>query len=59
MIKNLPSMHKALSSVLSTAYTEHGGAHLFILALGKWRHKDQKFRVILGYTLSLRLPWAT
>ena len=31
LMKNLPSMHKALSSVLRTTETERGGAHLLIL----------------------------
>lgn len=27
--------------------------------LGKWRQKDQVFKVIFSYMVSLRLTWAT
>lgn len=27
--------------------------------LGRWRQKDQEFKVILGYLVSVRPAWAT
>lgn len=30
-----------------------------ILALGRWRQQDHKFKVVLGYIPSLRMAWVT
>lgn len=49
MMKNLLGMHKALSSVPNTTYTEHGGARLLILALGRWKYNNHKFKVVLSF----------
>jgi hypothetical protein len=31
---------------------------LVILAFGRWRENNQKFKVVLGYMTSLKLDWA-
>ena len=51
--------HKALGSIPNTALASTENNMPVIPALEKCRQEDQKFKVILGYTVSSRPTWAT
>lgn len=45
--------------VLCPAPSRQSGVCLAVKGQGKWRQEDQKYKIILGYTISLRLVWGT
>lgn len=47
-------MHKALGLNPSTIQTRHGWLTPIIQALQRYRQKEREFKVVLGYTASLR-----
>ena len=54
----LSSVQEALVSVPRAARTQCGGSQHRLIVPVPQRCKDQKFKVILCYRKSLRLPWA-
>lgn len=58
MIECLPGLQNALGPFPSTAPHKAMEAPV-VPARRKWRQKDQKFKVLLSYKMSLRLAWAT
>jgi hypothetical protein len=57
MAECLPGKHAALGLIPNTTSARCSGICLIISTLRRQRKKNQKFKVILDYVVSLRLAW--